>query len=91
MSRYAPILVLLLGIASVVSGMAVSYSKYLNRKYFVQLQQVRSERDELEIAWNRLQLEESALATYPRIEAKARAELSMYIPRVGEAVVVREP
>jgi len=51
MSRYAPILVLLLGIASVVSGMAVSYSKYLYRKYFVQLQQVRSERDELEIAW----------------------------------------
>jgi cell division protein FtsL len=70
------------------SGIGVVYSKYLSRKHFVQLQTLRAERDQADIRWGRLQLEESALATFSRIEADARAKLEMRIPRSGEVMVL---
>lgn len=91
MIRWQARLVVLLAFALVTSGMAVVYVKFLSRKHFVQLQQLRAERDEVDIQWRRLQLEESSLAGYARVEAKARSELGMHIPRVGEAIVLRDP
>ena len=88
MSRGQLSLLLLLGFAVITTGVGVVYSKYLSRKYFVQLQSLRAERDQVDIRWGRLQLEESALATFSRVEADARSRLDMRIPRAGEVVVL---
>jgi len=79
-------LLLLLGIT--VSGMAVVYVKYLSRTLFSELQELRGERDAMEIHRLRLQLEEGSLATYGRVEQTARTRLKMHIPRRGEVVVL---
>jgi len=79
-------LLLLLGIT--VSGMAVVYVKYLSRTLFSELQELRGERDAMEIHRLRLQLEEGSLATYSRVEQTARTHLKMHIPRRGEVVVL---
>lgn len=78
-----------LTLAVVLSGIAVVYAKYLSRKHFVQLQALRAERDQAEIRWDRLQLEESALAAYSRVEAMAHDKLDMRIPRPAEVTVLR--
>jgi cell division protein FtsL len=78
----------LLALTVVISGIAVVYSKYLSRRYFVELQALRAERDQVDIRWGRLQLEESALATFSRVEADARGKLDMHIPGVGEVMVL---
>ena len=50
--------VVLLGLAVLASAMAVIYATHENRKYFVELQALENQRDEMEIDWGRLQLEQ---------------------------------
>jgi cell division protein FtsL len=90
LNRRLPGFITLLVLAVAASGVAVVYAKYLSRKHFVELQALRGERDELAIRWGRLQLEESTLAAYSRVEASARDRLNMRLPRAGEVVVLRE-
>lgn len=74
-------------IASVVSALAVVRSRHGNRIEFVELQQLQSRRDALEVEWGQLQLEQSAWATHGRIEQLARRELNMVMARDGKIVV----
>jgi cell division protein FtsL len=82
--------VLALGLAVLLSGFGVVISKQETRQQFQQLMALQDKRDELEIEWGQLQLEQSAWATHGRIESAARRELSMKLPRVGDAVLVSE-
>ncbi|HWP94824.1 MAG TPA: cell division protein FtsL [Gammaproteobacteria bacterium] len=82
------LLVALLVPAVFVSALGVVYVKHLNRRHFAELQQLRQERDQLEIEWGQLQLEQSAWATHPRIEQVAREALDMTLPANPEIVVV---
>jgi cell division protein FtsL len=82
----ALLLALLLGITA--SGMGVVYVKYLSRTLFAQSQELRGERDAEDIHHIRLQLEESTLATYGRVEEIARTRLGMHIPRRAEVEVL---
>jgi cell division protein FtsL len=91
MSRPPLWLPLTLALAVTASGVGVVYAKYLSRKTFVQLQQLRAERDKVDSRWNRLQLEESALATYARVEAHARDRLRMHLPAPAEVVLLGQP
>ena len=91
MSRRATWLLVVLILAVIGSGIGVVYAKYLSRSQFVELQKLRAQRDQLDMRWGRLQLEESTLATYSRVEAAARARLGMRIPHPGEVEVVRKP
>lgn len=91
MSRRASWLLGLLILAVIGSGIGVVYAKYLSRSQFVELQRLRAQRDRMDVHWGRLQLEESTLATYSRVEADARGKLRMHIPHPGEVVVVRKP
>ena len=91
MSRRATWLLVLLILAVIGSGIGVVYAKYLSRSQFVELQKLRAQRDQLDMRWGRLQLEESTLATYSRVEAGARARLGMRTPHPGELVVIRKP
>lgn len=83
------IAVVLLGLVVLVSAMMVIYAKHENRKYFVELQALQKQRDEMEIDWGRLQLEQGAWATHGRIEQLARKQLDMIIPPTQSVVVVQ--
>jgi len=65
------------------------YAKYLSRKIFVQLQALNTECDRADTRWLRLQLEESTLASYSRVETYARSRLGLHMPAAGEAQVLR--
>jgi cell division protein FtsL len=73
----------------IASAIAVVYSKHENRKLFVELQGLKTQRDELEIEWGRLQLEQSTWATHGRIERLARERLQMRLPPPESSVLVR--
>ena len=90
MTRGAYWLVALLALAGTASSVATVYAKYLSRMHFVQLQELRSRRDALDVEWNRLRLEEAALSTHVRVERKARGELGMYLPRIDDVLLIEE-
>jgi cell division protein FtsL len=80
------LLLLILGVVG--SGIAVVYTKYLSRLEFVELQTLRGERDALEVRWGQLRLEEAALTTQNRVEARARDLLGMRLPQGGDLRVI---
>lgn len=88
MTRYDFWFLLLLIVGVVGSGVAVVYAKYLSRMEFVELQALRTERQSLEVRWGQLRLEEAALTTHPRIEAKARELLGLRLPHSGDVRVI---
>jgi cell division protein FtsL len=70
------------------SAMALIFTKHESRKLFVELEQLTSERDELNIEWGQLQIEQSTWATHARIEKVAREELSLARPATTEIFVI---
>ena len=52
-----------------------STAKHEARNRFNELQQLTRERDELDIEWGQLQLEQSTWATHGRVESVARDDL----------------
>lgn len=79
-----------LALLLMVSAFGVVYAQHESRKLFVQLQDVQGVRDELEVEWGRLQLEQSTWATDGRIEKTARSKLDMNLPP-PEAIVIAKP
>lgn len=80
------LLLLVTGIAG--TGVGVAHAKYLTRTEFVELQSLRAERQDLEVRWGQLRIEEAALTTQNRIEASARKLLGMRLPRSGDVRVI---
>jgi cell division protein FtsL len=76
-------------IAVLVSSLAVVYSKHQARSRFVELQGLTERRDELDIEWGQLQLEQSTWATHGRVERVARDDLKMVIPRAADLRIVQ--
>lgn len=81
---------LLLAVGVFASAIGVVYSIHQSRKLFVQLQSLQAQRDEMEVEWGRLQLEQSTWATDARIEDLASRKLDMIIPS-PEAIVMVKP
>lgn len=79
---------MLLAVASVTSAIAVAYVKYLTRTEFVHLQEVRAERDALDVEWGRLRLEEASLTAHSRVEEQARRTLGLHLPQAAEVRVL---
>lgn len=82
------LLTLIFAVVCVVSAMALVYTKHESRKLFVELEQLTTERDELNIEWGQLQIEQSTWATHARIEQVALEELSLVRPRSTEIYVI---
>lgn len=83
-------LVLLLLLVLVIgSALGVIYAKHQSRLLFGDLQVLQAERDQLNIEWGRLQLEQSAWATHSRIEKLARERLDMIVPNPETVVIVK--
>ena len=82
------LLVLVFAVVCVISAMALVYTKHESRKLFVQLEQLTNERDELNIEWGQLQIEQSTWATHARIEKVASDDLSLVRPASTDIFVI---
>lgn len=79
----------LLLVALLVSALGVVYTKHVNRRLFVQLQELQAARDRVQEHWSRLLLEQSTLATHGRVDETARARLGMAIPNPDSVVMLK--
>ncbi|MCP4041352.1 MAG: cell division protein FtsL [Gammaproteobacteria bacterium] len=79
-----------LGLVTFLTALAVVLAKHESRKMFVELQGLERSRDELNVEWGRLQLEQGTWATHSRIESVARSKLGMEIPRADAIVLVKK-
>ena len=86
MSRF---LLAVLLLATVGTAIAVVYERYRHRQLFVDLTRLERERDELNIEFGRLQLEQATWAQANRIDQVARERLGMKFPEAEDSVVVR--
>lgn len=86
MSRF---LLAVLLLATVATAIAVVYERYRHRQLFVDLTRLERERDELNIEFGRLQLEQATWAQANRIDQVARERLGMKFPEAEDIVVVR--
>ena len=73
----------------VISAFSVIYFTHLNRQSTSSLEVLLTERDELDIEWRNLLLEQNSLAEHSAIESKAINRLQMKHPSVGSEVVVK--
>jgi cell division protein FtsL len=83
---YAVLAVLVLAVMA--SALAAVYAKHQNRKLFTEMQALIAERDQLDVDWSRLQIEQSAWSTHARVEQLARGEMGMRSPRPEEQQLV---
>ena len=84
--RYAPVLLLLIS-CLVLSGYTVAYSQQ-TRELVVRDNQIKLERDRLQIEQTGLLLEQRTLEEHSRISRKARDDLSMVQPEFADEKVV---
>ena len=82
------IVTLLIVMWVLVSALGVVYAKHESRKLFVELEALKTSRDNLNIEWGRLQLEQSTWATPNRVESIAHSELGMQVPAPDKVVIV---
>ncbi|HEX5663128.1 MAG TPA: cell division protein FtsL [Xanthomonadaceae bacterium] len=83
------VLVTLLALANVISAIGVVHARHRHRQLFVDLTKLEKARDELNIEFGRLQLEQATWAESNRIDQIARSRLGMKFPETGDIVVVR--
>lgn len=81
-------LILFLGFCVLGTAISVVYTKHETRKLFVELNGLYKERDEMNVQWGQLQLEQSTLATHGRIESNARDKLKMINPEYENIFIV---
>jgi cell division protein FtsL len=72
-----------------LSALGVVYAKHESRKLFIELQDLRAERDKMNIEFGKLQLEQSTWAAHGRVERIARNKLHMTIPSTNSVVMVK--
>ena len=87
MTRFIVIVLLL---ANVVTGIGVVNARHEHRQLFVQLTRLEHARDELNIDFGRLQLEQATWAEANRIDQIARTRLGMKFPGTADIVVIRQ-
>ena len=74
------LIIVALFIAVMASAIAGVYAKHESRKLFTELQKLSNERDQMEVDWGRLQIEQSTWSTYGRVEQLAREQMRMTMP-----------
>ncbi len=85
----ARLLLAVLIAANMLTAIAVVFARHEHRQLFIQLSKLEKARDELNIEFGRLQLEQATWAESNRIDQVARTRLGMVFPETGDIVVVR--
>ncbi len=88
MSRVLWIAMPVLWVAALGSAAAAVYLKHRSREMFVQLEQLDTRRDNLDIEWGQLQLEQSAWSNNAFVERVANAKLHMAMPPPKEIEII---
>ncbi|HVK51652.1 MAG TPA: cell division protein FtsL [Pseudoxanthomonas sp.] len=83
------LLLIILLLANVGSAIGVIYARHRHRQLFVELNRLINARDELNIEFGRLQLEQATVAESNRVDQIARTRLGMKFPEANDVVVVR--
>jgi cell division protein FtsL len=83
------LLVAALWVAVLGTSLGVIYAKHEARNRFYELQQLIGVRDDLDIEWGQLQIEQSTLARHGRVEQAARDQLRMTIPQASDLRIVQ--
>jgi len=78
----------LLWLAALGSAAGAVYCKHRARQMFVELEALNARRDNLEIEWGQLQLEQSAWSTHAFVERVASAKLHMAMPPPKEIEII---
>jgi len=79
----------LLLVAAVASALGVVWTRHESRVLFVQLTQLQNQRDDLNIEYGRLELEQATYAEPRRIDDEARQMLGMVDPRPQDIRLLR--
>ena len=77
-----------LWVSALGSAAAAVYFKHRSREMFVELERLETRRDNLQIEWGQLQLEQSAWSTYAFVERVASAKLHMGMPPPKEIEII---
>ncbi len=84
-----PVATLLVLVLVIVSALGIVYSKHQGRKLFIELQALGRERDNMDIEWGQLQLEQGTLTTQGKVEVAARERLGMVNLSLDNMVIIR--
>lgn len=87
LSRQSMSLALLIMLV-LVSAFAVVYVKDLNRRLVSDLQSVQQARDNLQIEWGQLLLEENTWSTQARVQQIAQQKQDMVVPATKTITVI---
>ena len=77
-------------VANVLSAIGVVFARHEHRQLFIALTALERARDELNIEFGRLQLEQATWSESNRIDQVAREKLGMKFPETSDIVVVRQ-
>ncbi|MFT5708079.1 MAG: cell division protein FtsL [Oceanospirillaceae bacterium] len=75
------IIVVILLVCIIISCISIVYQSYQFRQLFNTQQQIVAHRDELQVEWGQLLLEQSALGANSRVEKIAKRKLAMHVPK----------
>ncbi|MFC3120964.1 cell division protein FtsL [Agaribacter flavus] len=88
LSRHTFLLVLYLAVVG--SALAVVLSTHKNRDLLITHEELIQSKDELDIEWRHLVIEQNALTEHNRIERLVADKLNMRRPEKADEVLVRE-
>lgn len=83
------VLLVVLIVADIASALAIVHARHAHRQLFIEVSRLEKARDELNIDFGRLQLEQATWAEANRIDQVAHDRLGMKFPEGAEIVVVR--
>lgn len=83
-------LIYVIAVICLISAVAVVGVRHENRISFIELQALYQERDNLNIEWRRLLLEQAALSRYKQLEDWASSNLTMEAPEQQIVLLVPE-
>ena len=77
-----------LWLATLASAAGAIYCGHRARELFIQLEALNARRDNLQIEWGQLQLEQSAWSSHAFVERVANTRLHMALPPAREIEIV---
>ncbi len=88
-NRSLIVLFLLVWVGTLFTALKMVQVRHEARTQFMELQELESRIDELDMEWDRLLIEESTWSNHSQIEQTARQRLGMRLPSPAEVRVVR--
>ena len=73
----------------IISAFSVIYFTHMNRQTTSELEVLLTQRDELDIEWRNLLLEQNSLSEHSAIESKAGKQLKMKRPNADSEIIIR--